>query len=163
MARNLTATAIGLAATLLLGCGGGGATDGTSAVPASPAGAYSGVTSEGLPIDLSVANGTITQIRFGWRARCADGEVHENVIDIPGRQLRNGVFSVRAKLETGGIARVDGTVDGQGAHGTLSRTRGSAFGTNCTATGITWLARPSAAADGLPPAPPPAENEPGQV
>ncbi len=163
MARNLTATAIGLAATLLLGCGGSGALDDTSAAPANPAGAYSGVTSQGLPIDLSVANGTITQIRFGWRARCADGEVHENVIDIPGRQLRNGVFSVRAKLETGGIARVDGTVDGQGAHGTLSRTRGSAFGTNCTATGITWLARSKANNGNLPPAPAPAPDAPAEI
>jgi hypothetical protein len=136
-------------AVLVAGCGGsdGGvsstdetvATGGPGVSPAT--GAYSGKTSQGLPITFTVSpGGTISVVRFGWRARCEDGKVHTNTILLGGGRIRTRAFSVHGTLETGGIAQVDGSFDGDSASGTLSRAKGSAFGTNCVASGIGWHA-----------------------
>ncbi len=105
-----------------------------------PEGRYVGQTSQGLPISFIVAGGEIHEINFGWRARCDDGRIHANTIALPGGGIDYGAFSSGGGLETGGIAHVDGTFDGARASGELSRSRGSAFGTNCRATGIDWSA-----------------------
>ena len=45
-------------------------------------------------------------------------------------------------LETGGIGHVSGSFDGSEASGDLSRSRGTAFGVNCSLSGIEWSADP---------------------
>ena len=124
----------------------GGATPAPPApapVPAPDSGsaAYSGTTSQGLPISFSLANDYVLTVRFGWRARCEDGQVHENTIILPGGPIRDGAFRTGGTLETGGIAHVTGHLKGGNASGVLSRSRGSAFGVNCTASGIRWHAQ----------------------
>jgi hypothetical protein len=109
-------------------------------------GAYAGPTSQGLPITFTVSSGYVSTVRFGWRARCEDGQVRSNTIILPGGPIQNGSFRTGGMLETGGIAHVSGHFDGGTASGVLSRSRGTAFGVNCTATGIRWRAR--ARADG---------------
>jgi hypothetical protein len=98
------------------------------------------MTSQGLPISFVVTPGAVSSVRFAWRARCADGEVHTNTIALGGARIHYGVFSTGGPLETGGIAHVDGKLEGSKASGVLSRRKGTAFGTNCRATGITWHA-----------------------
>lgn len=134
-------------ATLLVGlgiagCGGDGGDSGPADPTATPAsGTWEGETSQGLPIRFEVdSGGYVTGVEFGWRARCADGEVHTNTIALGGTRIHYGVFSLGGTLETGGVAHVAGKFDGREAEGTLSRSRGSAFGTNCRATGIDWNA-----------------------
>ncbi len=102
---------------------------------------YTGTTDQGLPIALVVSKNAVTGVRFGWRARCQDGQVHTNSIALGGGPIRHGAFRVGGTLETGGVAHVAGSVNGPTASGHLSRSEGSAFGTNCRATGITWRAR----------------------
>ena len=126
-------------AAALAGCGGGDSTT-VSTGPPVP-GSYVGETSQGLPITFEVAPGTVGVLRFGWRATCDDGQVHQNTIVLPGSRLHYGVFSMGGTLETGGIAHVSGRIQGSEASGSLSRSRGSAFGTNCRATGIAWHAQ----------------------
>lgn len=112
---------------------------------APQAGSYAGTTSQGLPIGFSVTpEGDVVDIQFGWRARCEDGLVHVNSIVLPGAPMKDGSFAVGGPLETGGLAHVDGTFDGPQAEGALSRSRGTAFGVNCTATDIEWTAEPGA-------------------
>ena len=106
--------------------------------PAS--GTYSGTTSQGLPITFAVSSGYVSMVRFGWRARCEDGQVHSNTILLPGGPTENGSFRTGGTPETGGIAHVSGQLDGETASGILSRSRGTAFGVNCRATGIRWRA-----------------------
>jgi hypothetical protein len=136
-------------AVLVAGCGGsdGGvsstdetvATGGPGVSPAT--GAYSGKTSQGLPITFTVSpGGTISVVRFGWRARCEDGKVHTNTILLDGGPIRDRDFSVQGTLETGGVAGVRGRFEDGTASGTLWRAKGSAFGTNCVAKGIGWHA-----------------------
>jgi hypothetical protein len=138
----LALTASALVAAAFAGCGGG---DSTPAPAAAPPGTYLGVTSQGLPISFGVGPGqVVTDVRFGWRARCADGLVHANTIALPGARIHYRVFSLGGMLETGGIAHIDGKFAGAEASGTLSRSRGSAFGVDCRATGIAWHAQMSA-------------------
>jgi len=127
-----------LAAGAIAGCGNDEVTAPTGG--ATPNGRYVGETSQGMPISFSVNDGTVRDVSFGWRARCDDGQVHANSIALPGGPINYRVFSTGGPLETGGIAHVDGRFDGARASGTLSRRRGSAFRTNCRATGIDWSA-----------------------
>ena len=127
-------TALVIAGLGSAGCGGGGST--TAPAP----GSYTGVTSQGLPISFVVNASGVSNVRFGWSASCADGQVHANTIVLPGAGVRGGAFSVGGTLETGGVAHVDGTFDGSKASGTLSRSGGTAFGTDCSATGVHWHA-----------------------
>ncbi|HEX7291953.1 MAG TPA: hypothetical protein VF250_12580 [Conexibacter sp.] len=103
-------------------------------------GTYVGRTSQGLPIGLEVGRTSIQYVEFGWRARCADGRVHRNSIGLGGAPIRNRRFSVFGVLTTGGRGRVRGRLDGERAHGRLSRWAGSAFDTTCVARGIRWHA-----------------------
>jgi hypothetical protein len=134
-------------------------TDGGSATPApsslapapapdpnsgAPSSAYSGTTSQGLPITVTVSNSYVSMVQFGWRASCEDGQVHENTIVLRGGVIQDGSFRTGGTLETGGIAHVSGHFDGGTVSGVLSRSRGSAFGVNCTATGIRWQAQAGA-------------------
>jgi hypothetical protein len=130
--------AVLVVALSLGGCGSGESTSAAGGAPAE--GRYAGETSQGLPISFIVAGETVRDISFGWRARCADGQIHSNTIALPGGAIHYRVFSSGGGLETGGIAHVDGKFDDGRASGELSRSRGSAFGTNCRATGIRWSA-----------------------
>jgi hypothetical protein len=104
-------------------------------------GTYVGRTSQGLPIELDVGPMSIQDVAFGWRARCADGHVHTNTIDLGGGPIRDRRFSVFGVLTTGGRGRVRGRLSGERASGRLSRWAGSAFNTTCVARGIRWHAR----------------------
>ena len=130
--------AVLIVASSLGACGGEEST--TAAIGAPAEGRYIGETSQGLPISFIVTGGTVRDIRFGWRARCADGEIHSNTIALPGGAIHDGAFSSGGGLETGGIAHVAGRFDEARVSGDLSRHRGSAFGTNCRAAGISWSA-----------------------
>ncbi|HET6448004.1 MAG TPA: hypothetical protein VFG31_02755, partial [Conexibacter sp.] len=103
-------------------------------------GTYVGRTSQGLPIELAVGRTSIQYVAFGWRARCADGRVHQNTIGLEGAPLHRRGFSVFGVLSTGGRARVSGRIRGNRASGRLSRWAGSAFGTACVARGVRWHA-----------------------
>jgi hypothetical protein len=134
--RLLTLLAVGCA---LAGCDNAGEpTSPASSMP--PDGRYAGETSQGLPVSFVVAGTQVREISFGWRARCDDGQVHANTIALPGGGIHYRVFSSGGQLETGGIAHIAGKFDGEQASGELSRSRGSAFGTDCRATGIDWNA-----------------------
>lgn len=103
-------------------------------------GDYRGTTSQGLPIFFTVTPTSIEDVTFGWRARCADGRVHTNMIGLGGTSIRRRRFSVRGVLTTGGRAHVIGRLEGGRASGRLSRWAGSAFDTDCVARGIRWHA-----------------------
>ena len=45
-------------------------------------------------------------------------------------------------VSPGGIGHVSGSFDGSDASGSLSRSRGTAFGVNCSLSGIEWSADP---------------------
>jgi hypothetical protein len=130
--------ALALAVAGSAGCGGGDPTPPSAGAP--PEGRYIGQTSQGLPIGFTVTGTTVRDISFGWRAICDDGQVHANTIALPGGPLSYRGFASGGELETGGVAHVEGEFDGTEASGELSRSRGSAFGTNCRATGIEWSA-----------------------
>ena len=102
---------------------------------------YSGTTSQGLPISFGATPTAVSGVRFGWRARCEDGQVHTNTILLGATPVEHGSFVVDGTLTTGGVAHVEGTLKGDRAFGHLSRSKGTAFGTNCLATGIAWHAR----------------------
>ena len=144
---TLSVTTVAVLGALLGGCGGGGETTTvTSTVTVqSHAGVtdvqgYSGTTSQGLPISFAATPRAVLTVSFDWRARCADGQVHTNTIRLGGAPIQNGSFVIDGTLTTGGVAHVEGTVKGGSASGHLSRSKGSAFGTNCVATGISWKA-----------------------
>ena len=104
-------------------------------------GLYTGTTSQGLPIFISVGRKSIQSVFFRWRIRCTDGKVHTNAISFRGERIRGGRFSFSQTLRTGGSVSMTGEIDGVRASGTLSRKGASAFGTKCRATRITWQAR----------------------
>lgn len=105
-------------------------------------GDYEGTTSQGLPISLSVQDGEIADISFRWRARCADGRVHTNGIDLGGGfSLDKGSFATSGILDTGAHAEISGRISGGNASGTLSRWGNSAFDTSCPDRGVRWSAR----------------------
>lgn len=111
----------------------------TSTTPTSTD-SYTGTTSQGLPITFTASESEIVSLNFGWRATCADGQVHSNTISLGSAPIQDGSFSLGGTLNTGGVAHVEGKLNGSTASGTLSRAKGSAFGTDCVATGITWEA-----------------------
>ena len=145
----LTATVIvGLAAA---GCGDSATTTIITSAPstaptssngtgASSAQSFVGTTDQGRPISFTVLGNTVSSVQFGWTVKCEDGQVHTNTIALGSAPIQDGSFSVSGTLETGGYGQVDGKIDGDSASGTLSRSRGSAFGTNCVASGVTWEA-----------------------
>lgn len=135
-----------LSATIALlagGCGGDGETKTTTVtVPAGRAGAgvYAGTTDQGLPVSFSVARGAVLDFSFGWRAPCADGKVRSNSIRLGGTSVYDGTFAIGGVLETGGVAQVEGQIDGEKASGTFSRSKGTAFGIDCKVDNVGWHA-----------------------
>ena len=136
-------------AIVVLGVAGCGSSDdstttvtSTITAPSDPANAisYVGTTSQGLPVTIVATSNAVLEFTFGWRANCADGQVRSNSISIGGAPIRDGSFSFDSVLETGGVAQVEGEIEGDSASGTLARSKGTAFGVNCTATGIDWQA-----------------------
>jgi hypothetical protein len=104
-------------------------------------GTYTGLTSQGLPVSLEVGETAVEFFHFRWRALCADGQTHTNGIFLgESEPFVGGRFSYDRILNTGARARVSGELEGKQASGTLSRSGGSAFGTDCLAEGITWQA-----------------------
>lgn len=138
--------AIVIAALGIAGCGDSGdsTTTVTSTVvaPSSSTGSttYTGTTSQGLPISLTATEAAVLSLTFSWRANCADGQVRSNSIRIGGAPIRDGSFSFDSVLETGGVAQVEGTIEGDSASGTLARSKGTAFGVNCAVSGVSWQA-----------------------
>ena len=135
--------ALAAAVALLGGCGTTTIVK-TVTVPAhSPyaLGDYEGTTSQGLPISLNVQDGEIADISFRWRARCADGQVHTNGIDMGGAPVHDGSFATTAILDTGAHAEISGRISGSHASGTLSRWGNSAFNTSCPDRGVSWSAQ----------------------
>jgi hypothetical protein len=134
---------LALIAGVVVGCGTAGcegAKPAANSVGPPAEGRYVGETGQGLPISFVVVGTTVRDLSFGWRAACEDGQVHANMIALPGGGIQYSAFSSGGRLETGGIAHVDGIFDGAQASGELSRSKGSAFGTNCRAIGIEWSA-----------------------
>jgi hypothetical protein len=97
-------------------------------------GSYSGSTGQDLPITLTVSQGAVDAVQFYWRATCADGMTYTNSIFLQHAPIVQGRFSFDRILTTGGRAQVSGEIVGTHASGTFSRSGGSAFGTDCTAT-----------------------------
>jgi hypothetical protein len=103
-------------------------------------GDYVGTTSQGLPISFTVTPTSVESIQFSWRAICADGKSHLNTIVLGSTSIKSGAFSASGTLDTGASSSVSGKVTGDTASGRLSRSGPSAFGTNCSDTGVTWHA-----------------------
>lgn len=148
MAVVLTAIAVAVFAMGVAGCGGSddsATTTVTSTVtaPSTPSEAttYSGTTEQGLSISFTATPNAVLDLSFGWRAPCADGQVRSNSISLGGGPIHNGTFSFGGVLETGGVAQVEGTIRGDSASGTFSRSKGTAFGINCKVTDVSWKAR----------------------
>ncbi len=145
--------AIALTATVLVvlgvaGCGDSSTTTIITTAPGTmPSGGgnssaqyFVGTTDQGLQISFGVVANTVNGVRFGWRAKCDDGQVHSNTIALGSAPVQDGSFSVSGTLTTGGYGQVDGKIDGDSASGTLSRSHGSAFNTNCVAKDVSWTA-----------------------
>lgn len=138
--------AIALVGLGVIGCGGSddSTTTVTSTVTApsgsASATSYAGTTDQGLPVTIIATSNAVLEFTFGWRAPCADGQERTNSIRIGGAPIRDGSFSFDSVLETGGVAEVEGEIDGDSASGTLSRSKGTAFGVNCKVTGVSWEA-----------------------
>jgi hypothetical protein len=112
--------------------------------PAFRPGKYTGDTSQDLPISITVSRREVRSVVFRWRGRCGDGETHTNTVILRGSaQVRHGRFSMGARLDSGGSARVSGRLDGDQASGTLSRLGASISGTRCAVEKIKWHARTS--------------------
>ena len=125
-----------LAGLAMSGCGGS-----TKSATTLAPGSYSGSTSQGLPITFTVTPTSVESVDFAWTARCADGQKHTNEIELGNGTIHAGAFSVGGTLDTGALAQVQGTIQGDTASGQLSRSGPSAFGTNCVAAGVKWQAR----------------------
>jgi hypothetical protein len=148
--RRFSATVFMAIAVVVLGVAGCGGSDDsatttvTSTVTAPSgsgnASSYSGTTSQGLPVTIVATPSVVLEFSFGWRADCADGQVRSNSISIGGAPVRDGSFTFDSVLETGGVAQVQGEIDGDSASGTLSRSKGTAFGINCAVSGVDWEA-----------------------
>lgn len=130
------------------GCGGSDDTTTTTVTstvtaPSGPAGTttYTGTTEQGLPIEFTATPNAVLDLSFGWRAPCADGKERTNSIGLGGGPIHGGTFSFGGVLETGGVAQVEGTISGDRASGTFSRSRGTAFGIDCKITDVAWRAQ----------------------
>lgn len=112
--------------------------------PAFRPGRYTGATSQGLPITITVYQTTVRSVFFRWRGRCSDGKTHTNALYLGARaEVHRGRFSLKGRLDSGGSARVSGRIKGVRASGALSRTGASGSGAKCTVKGIRWHARTS--------------------
>ncbi len=109
--------------------------------PSFRAGLYSGVTSQNLPVFVSVSRTAIRSIAFRWRARCSDGRLHTNTVSLRGERVRRGRFSFGGVLDSGGSAHVSGRIEGTRIFGTLSRTGTTVAGVRCSTRGVRWRAR----------------------
>jgi hypothetical protein len=148
--RRFSATVLIAIAVVVFGVAGCGSSDDsatatvTSTVTAPPgtanATSYAGTTSQGLPVTIVATSNAVLEFSFGWRAPCADGQVRSNSISIGGAPIRDGSFIFDSVLETGGVAQVQGEIDADSASGTLSRSKGTAFGVNCAVSGVDWEA-----------------------
>jgi len=143
--RSLAILFIALAVTALrvAGCGGfGGKTASEPSEGTAPSGAttYVGTTDQGREISFAATSSAVFDLSFGWSAPCADGKVRSNSIDLGGAAIHDGTFSFGGVLETGGVAQVEGKIDGDIASGTFSRSRGTAFGIDCKVTDVAWEA-----------------------
>lgn len=119
---------------------------GTIEAPRSPAfkpGTYSGTTSQGLPIVVTLSRTAVRTVYFRWQVRCGDGRTHTNSVFLRGGRVRRGRFSFERALDSGGSVQVSGRIKGVHASGTLSRTGRSVFGANCAVREIGWHARAS--------------------
>lgn len=101
---------------------------------------YVGTTSQGLPISFTATSSSADNITFTWQAACSDGQTHTNSIDVGNVPISAGAFSTSGTLNTGGQVSVSGQVSGSTASGQLSRSGPTAFGTDCTDSGVTWTA-----------------------
>jgi hypothetical protein len=104
------------------------------------AGSFAGTTSQGLPISFTVTSTSVNSISFTWRAVCADRRSHTNTIIFGSAPLAGGTFATGGTLDTGATSSVSGKIQGDNASGVLSRVGSSAFGTDCTDTGVSWQA-----------------------
>jgi hypothetical protein len=112
--------------------------------PAFRPGKYTGATSQDLPISIAVNRTEVRSVVFRWRGTCGDGKTHANTVILRGRaRVRLGRFSLGARLDSGGSARVSGRLHDDHASGTLSRLGASVSGTRCAVTNIGWHARTS--------------------
>jgi hypothetical protein len=112
--------------------------------PAFRPGKYTGVTSQDLPISIIVGRREVRSVVFRWRGRCGDGRTHANAVILRGSApVHHGRFSLGARLDSGGSARVSGRLDGDHASGMLSRVGASISGTRCAVKRIGWHARTS--------------------
>src|SRR3954454_1673539 len=125
----LASATFGLA---LAGCGGGDdtTTTVTKTVTVPKPGitdvhAFSGCTSQELPISFAASPKAVLTLSFDWRARCEDGQVHRNTIRLGGAPIQGDSFVIDGNLTTGGVAHVEGTMKGNRATGHLSRSEGS--------------------------------------
>ena len=139
--------ALALVGSLVAGCGGSGESKTTTVestvtapAPSGPT-AYSGTTEQGLPISFGVTPGAVVELTFGWRAPCADGRARSNSIRLQGVPLHDGAFAFSGTLETGGVVRIEGRIDGDRASGSFARSGGTAFGVDCKVAGVAWQAR----------------------
>ena len=109
--------------------------------PAFRPGKYTGDTSQDLPISIAVSRREVRSVVFRWRGRCGDGKTHTNTVILRARaRVRHGRFSLGARLDSGGTARVSGRLHDDRASGTLSRVGASVSGTRCTVKEIRWHA-----------------------
>jgi hypothetical protein len=152
----LVCSVVLLAGSVLAGCGFGDSTTtvvtptvtvprppDTTTVP-GPSGTtttYSGETEQGLPFVFVATASSVVQLRFEWRAPCADGKVRSNAIGLGAASIEDGSFSFDSTLQTGGETQVEGTIQGERASGTFSRSKGTSFGIDCQVSGVHWDAR----------------------
>jgi hypothetical protein len=112
--------------------------------PAFKPGTYTGTTSQGLPIIITVHQTMVRSVFFRWRRRCSDGKTHTNALYLGATaEVHRGRFSLKGRLDSGGSARVSGRLKGVHGFGVLSRTGTSGSGAKCTVKGIRWHARTS--------------------
>ena len=129
------------------GCGGG-STDTTVATGPPVSGSYVGVTSQGLPISFVVTSGIgqLGQVRLAGQMRRRPGP-HQH--DRP-RRHSDPLRRLLARGPAGNRGdrarrRADRGLDGVG-HALAQQ--GTAFGTNCRASGISWHAKLDTASEG---------------
>jgi hypothetical protein len=135
-----------LGASVLTGCAGSGDTTTTVISPAvtppnlSGTTAYRGTTEQGLPFVFAATPSAVVQLTFMWRAPCADGTVRSNSIRLGTTPVQNGSFTFDSTLQTGGVTHVEGTIQGDQASGTFSRSKGTSFGVDCAISDVHWNA-----------------------
>ena len=107
---------------------------------------YTGTTEQGLPFVFTATPTSVVQLSFEWRAPCVDGRMRSNGIRLGAASIRNGSFSFDSTLQTGGVAQVEGAIQGDRASGTFSRSKGTSFGIDCEISGVHWDAQAASAA-----------------